>query len=137
MADTFGTTANGRIYGGGRFYATPAADVAANVIFMPKYSASPLFGVAEYPVKSGEIGSFATEGTFVFDAPDGFTSSAGQAIYYKPSSAVAGALSTTSSAGAVCIGFEVPANAPAGKLAVYLTQPSALEVAAAAAGGTT
>lgn len=126
MADTFGKNQSGRLYDGGRFYATPAANVAANVIFMPAYSSSPLFGVAEYPVKAGEIGAFATEGTFAFDKPDGFVSSAGQAIYYKPSSAVAGALSASSSAGAVLVGFEVPSNAPSDKLCVYLTPPTAL-----------
>lgn len=126
MADTFGKNESGRLYGSGRFYATPAANVAANAIFMPAYSTSPLFGVAEYPVKSGEIGSFATEGTFAFAKPDGFESSAGQAIYYKPTSAVAGTLSASSSSGAVCIGYEVPSNAPSDKLCVFLTSPTAL-----------
>ena len=126
MADTFGRNESGRLYGAGRFYATPAANVAANAIFMPAYSSSPLFGVAEYPVKSGEIGSFATEGTFAFAKPNGFESSAGQAIYYKPTSAVAGTLSASSSTGAVCIGYEVPANAPADKLCVFLTPPTGL-----------
>lgn len=136
MADTFGKNGSGRLYDGGRFYATPAADVAANAIFMPAYSTSPLFGVAEYPVKSGQLGSFATEGTFAFAKPAGFTSSAGQAIYYAPTSAVAGTLSASSSAGAVLIGFEVPSNAPADKLCVYLTRPNALEAAASASGTT-
>ena len=126
MADTFGKNESGRLYGAGRFYATPAANVAANAIFMPAYSTSPLFGVAEYPVKSGEIGSFATEGTFAFAKPDGFESSAGQAIYYKPTSAVAGTLSASSSSGAVCIGYDVPSNAPCDKLCVFLTPPTAL-----------
>ena len=30
MADTFGKNGSGRLYDGGRFYAVPAADVAAN-----------------------------------------------------------------------------------------------------------
>lgn len=129
MADTFGKTQSGRLYDGGRFYATPAANVAANVIFMPAYSSSALFGVAEYPVKSGEIGAFATEGTFAFAKPDGFESSAGQPIYYKPTSAVAGTLSASASEGAVKIGFEVPSNGPADKLCVFLAPGGALEPA--------
>lgn len=132
MADTFGKNQSGRLYDGGRFYATPAANVAANVIFMPAYSSSPLFGVAEYPVKSGEIGAFATEGTFAFAKPAGFVSSAGQAIYYKPTSAVAGTLSASSSEGAVKIGYEVPSNAPGDKLCVFLAPGGALEAAAPA-----
>ena len=126
MADNFGKNGSGRLYDGGRFYAVPAANVAANALFMPAYSSSPLFGVAEYPTNAGKLGSFATEGTFAFPKPAGFTSSAGQAIYYKPTSAVAGTLSASSSTGAVCIGYEVPANAPADKLCVFLTPPTGL-----------
>ncbi len=129
MAEKFGKTANGRLSDGGRFYAIPAANVAANAIFMPAYSTSACFGVAEYPVDSGKLGAFATEGVFAFDKPTGWTSSAGQAVYYKPTSAVAGSLSATSSSGAVMIGFEVPANAPADKLCVYLVRPAALQSA--------
>lgn len=127
MADKFGNAGSGRLYDGGRFYAVPAADVAANGIFMPAYSTSPLFGVAEYPTQAGKLGSFAVEGTFAFDKPNGFVSSPGQAIYYAPTSAVAGTLSATKASGSVLIGHEVPANAPADKLCVFLTRPTALE----------
>ena len=51
MADTFGLAQNGRAQVGGRFYATPAAAVDANVIYMPKYSASPYRNTpASYPL---------------------------------------------------------------------------------------
>lgn len=126
MADNFGKIQSGRVTDGDRFYAVPAADVAANVIFMPAYATSPFFGVAEYPCKAGIKGAFATTGVFAFDKPEGHTSAAGKAIYYKPSSAVAGALSATSSSGAVRIGYEVVADAPADKLLVYLAPGDAL-----------
>ena len=35
MADSFGAVQNGRATVGGRFYAIPAANVAAHSIFMP------------------------------------------------------------------------------------------------------
>jgi len=128
MADTFGAVQNGRATAGGRFYAVPAADVAANAVFMPAYSTSPLFGVAEYPVKAGELGAFATDGVFVFDKPSGWTSVAGQPIYYSPTSAVAGSFvaAASAAAGDVLVGFEVTANIPAGKLGIYLAKPTAL-----------
>lgn len=127
MADNFGKTAPGRLTDGGKFYATPSANVAANAIFMPAYSTSPLFGVAEYAVASGKVGAFSTEGTFAFARPDGFTTSAGQAVYYKPSSAVAGAISASSSSGAVVLGYEVvPPGLPSDKIAVYLAPGNAL-----------
>lgn len=128
MADTFGAVQNGRATIGGRFYAIPSANVAANVIFMPAYSTSPLFGVAEYPVKSGDLGSFATEGVFVFDKPEGWTSAAGQQVYWSPTSAVAGSFVDASDAatGDVLVGFEITANIPAGKLGVFLARPTDL-----------
>lgn len=126
MADSFGKITAGRVTDGDRFYAVPAANVAGNVIFMPAYSTSALFGVAEYPVKSGELGAFATSGTFAFAKPDSFVSSAGQEIYYKPTSAVAGTISASSSTGAVRIGYEITANAPADKVFVYLAPGDAL-----------
>ena len=128
MADNFGAIQNGRATVGGRFYAIPGANVAANSIFMPAYSTSPLFGVAEYPVKSGELGSFATEGVFVFDKPAGWSASAGQAVYWSPTSAVAGSFvaAASASAGDVLVGFEITANIPAGKLGVFLARPTEL-----------
>lgn len=126
MADTFGIGQSGRIYGGGRFYAIPAVDVAANAIFMPAFSSSPFFGVAEYPVNSGKPGSFATEGTFAFAKPDGFVSSPGQAVYYKPTSAAEGTISSAKLEGSVLIGYETPANAPGDKLCVFLSPGDAL-----------
>lgn len=126
MADTFGAVQNGRATVGGRFYATPAADVAANTIFMPAYSTSPLFGVAEYPVKSGELGAFATEGVFVFDKPAGWSDAAGKPVYWTPTSAVAGSFAASASAGDVLVGFQITANIPAGKLGILLAHPTAL-----------
>lgn len=127
MADNFGAIQAGRAFIGGRFYATPSVSVGANVIFMPAYSTSPLFGVAEYPVEAGKLGAFATDGTFVFDAPEGWTSSAGQSVYWAPTSATEGSFSTTGSTGSVLLGFEVTANVPAGKIGVFLARPTALE----------
>lgn len=127
MADTFGTVQNGRATVGGRFYAVPAANVAANAIFMPAYSTSPLFGIAEYPVESGKLGAFATEGVFVFDKPAGWTDGAGKAVYWTPTSAVAGSFSATASAGDVLVGFQILANIPANKLGIFLARPTALE----------
>lgn len=136
MADNFGKTAPGRLTDGGKFYATPSANVAANAIFMPAYSTSPLFGIAEYPVVSGKVGAFTTEGTFAFARPDGFTTSAGQAVYYKPTSAVAGTISASSSTGAVVLGYEVvPPGLPSDKIAVYLAPGK--ELVPAAPSGTT
>lgn len=127
MADNFGAIQAGRAFVGGRFYAAPSVSVGANVIFMPAYSTSPLFGVAEYPVEAGTLGAFATDGTFVFNAPDGWSSAVGQPVYWAPTSATEGAFSTTASAGSVLLGFEVTANIPAGKLGVFLARPNALE----------
>ena len=62
MADTFGVAQNGRVQLGGRFYAVPATDVETNVIYMPKYSESPFFGITERPVSANKLGAFATEG---------------------------------------------------------------------------
>ena len=114
MADSFGAVQNGRATVGGRFYAIPAANVAANSIFMPAYSTSPLFGVAEYPVEAGKLGAFATDGVFVFAKPAGWTSAAGS-------------FSATASSGDVLVGYEITANIPADKLGVFLAKPTALE----------
>lgn len=128
MADTFGAIQNGRAFANGRFYAVPSANVPANTVFMPAYSTSPLFGIAEYPVESGKLGAFATEGTFIFDQPAGWSASAGQAVYYSPTSAVAGSFvaAASASAGDVLVGFEVTANIPAGKLGIFLTRSNEL-----------
>ena len=127
MADTFGAVQNGRATVGGRFYAVPATNVAANAIFMPSYSASPLFGIAEYPVNSGELGAFATDGVFVFDKPAGWTDGAGKPVYWSPTSAVAGSFAATASSGDVLVGYQITANIPANKLGIYLAKPTALE----------
>lgn len=127
MADNFGAVQNGRATVGGRFYAVPATDVAANAIFMPAYSTSPLFGVAEYPVKSGALGAFATDGVFVFDKPESWTDAAGQAVYWNPTSAIAGTFSASSASGAVLVGYQITANIPANKLGIFLARPNALE----------
>ena len=50
----FGAAQIGRAQTNGRFYAIPAANVAANVIYMPAYSTSPFFGIAEAPVPAGQ-----------------------------------------------------------------------------------
>lgn len=127
MADNFGSVQSGRATIGGRFYAVPAAAVAANAIFMPAYSTSPLFGIAEYPVDAGALGAFATDGVFIFDKPAGWTSAAGKAVYWSPTSATAGSFAATASTGDVLLGFEITANIPADKLGVFLARPTALE----------
>lgn len=127
MADSFGAVQNGRATVGGRFYAIPAVSVAANAIFMPAYSTSPLFGVAEYPVEAGKLGAFATDGVFVFAKPAGWTSAAGKPVYWTPTAAAAGSFSATASSGDVLVGYEITANIPADKLGVFLAKPTALE----------
>lgn len=136
MADTFGQAPNSRLQStGGRFYATPAANVAANAVFMPKYASSPFFGIAEYPVEAGKLGAFAREGVFAFDIPEGFTSSVGQPIYYAPTSGVAGTLSASPSSGAVRLGYEVEMPDISGKLCVFIDPGDALETVAPSGGG--
>lgn len=127
MADNFGTVQNGRATVGGRFYAVPATDVEANSIFMPNYSASPLFGIPEYPVKSGALGAFATDGVFVFDKPENWVDSVGQAVYWNPTSAIAGTFSAASASGSVLVGYQITANIPTNKLGIFLARPTALE----------
>lgn len=136
MADTFGITPSSRLTDGSKFYATPAVNVAANTIFMPAYSTSPLFGVAEYPVTAGELGAFSTDGVFAFNLGEGVSATIGSPIFYSPTSAVAGTFSTSSSEGAVLIGFCV--NAPglgAGLTAVKLINPLALEAGSGSGSG--
>lgn len=121
MSDTFGTRKLGRVYEGGKFYATPAAAVPANAIFMPKPSGSAQFGVAEFPVATGDLGAFSYEGTFSFAKPTGWTSVDGQAIYYKPSSASTGEILAETTTGAIPIGYEVVRpDVPAGQIYVDL-----------------
>lgn len=110
MADNFGTRALGRVYEGGKFYSVPTVDVPANAIYFPKATTSPTtanFGVAEYPVAAGELGAFAKVGTFAFPKPNGWTDNDGRAVYYKPTSRVAGTFLAASETGAVVIGKEV------------------------------
>lgn len=125
MADTFGIRKTGRVYEGGKFYAVPAEDIAAGAIFCPYPSGSGQFGVAEAPVKSGELGAFAKVGTFAFEAPDGWTSQSGQPVYYTPTTQGTGTITATKSASTIFLGFEVVTPAvPAGQIWIDL-QPSA------------
>lgn len=123
----FGAAQIGRAQTNGRFYAIPAANVAANVIYMPAYSTSPFFGIAEAPVPAGSLGAFATEGIFIFNLPAGWTSSVGQAVYWTPTSATTGALSATAASGSVRIGYEVASPGVDGMLCVYVQPGDALE----------
>lgn len=123
----FGAAQIGRAQTNGRFYAIPAANVAANVIYMPAYSTSPFFGIAEAPVPAGSLGAFATEGIFIFNLPAGWTSSIGQAVYWTPTSATTGALSATAASGSVRIGYEVASPGVDGMLCVYVQPGDALE----------
>lgn len=129
MSDLFGNRIAGtRVSEGGGFYAIPGADVPAGAIFMPKYASSAQFGVPEIPVAKGRLGFFATSGTFAFARPDGFTSSAGQAVYYAPTDAVSGTLSATSASDSVFVGWEVVRpDIPTDLIYVDLARPSALE----------
>lgn len=127
MADKFGAAQNGRVQLGGRFYAVPATDVETSVIYMPKYANSPFFGITERPVAANKLGAFATEGVFAFDIPDGFVSSPGQAIYYKPTSATTGTLSATPTSGSVRIGYEVAEPGVSGKLCIFIAPGNTLE----------
>lgn len=121
MSDSFGARKVGRVYEGGKFYATPAAAVPANAIFMPNPSGSAQFGVAEYPVATGDLGAFSYVGTFAFPAPTGWTSVDGQAIYYNPSSAATGEILAETTTGAIPIGYEVVRpDIPAGQIYVDL-----------------
>lgn len=116
----FGQAQNGRAQVGGRFYSKPAVDVPANTIYMPAYASSELFGINEIPISAGQLGAFSTEGVFAFDVPEGWTSSAGQAVYYTPTSATEGTLGTTSGSGAVKIGYEVEQPGVSGKLCIFI-----------------
>lgn len=129
MSDTFGIRQSGsRVSNGGGFYAKAVADCASGTIYMPKYATSAQFGIPESPVESDSIGFFATEGTFAFAKPEGYVSSAGQAVYYAPTSAVSGTISASSAAGSVLIGWEVVRNdVPAGLIYVDLARPVELQ----------
>ena len=121
MADNFGKAPASRIQAdSSRFYATAVADVPANAIYCPAFATSGLFGIAEVPIKSGDLGAFAREGIFAFDAEDvdGSTFTAGTPVYYTPSSAVAGALSTAE--GDIFVGYIVEAPNVTGKVCVLL-----------------
>ena len=136
MADNYGRINTGsRVTNGGGFYAVAVADVAGGKVYMPKYATSAQFGMSEAPVESGKLGFFATEGTFAFAKPTGHTSVAGQEIYYAPTDAVSGSISTTPTEGSVLLGWEVVrADVPAGLIFVDLARPTALEPAAATGG---
>lgn len=127
MGDKFGAAQIGRAQQNGRFYSIRETDVPANTVFMPAYSTSPFFGINEVPVPANKLGAYATTGIFCFDFPDGWISTEGQAVYYKPTSATEGTFSATSSAGAVRIGFEVFQPNVAGKLCVYIQPGAGLE----------
>lgn len=123
MADNFGQLQNGRASNGGRFYAVPSVPVAANQIFMPSPATTPLFGVAEYSVSANALGSFASEGVFVFDKPAGWIDDVGKKIFYRPTGSNSGAFVLQETKGDVLVGFQVLANVPANKLGVLLTSP--------------
>ena len=129
MADTFGKRGAGtRVSNGGGFYATPAAAVPAGAVYMPKYASSAQFGISEIPVAANVLGFFATEGTFAFARPDGFTSSAGQAVYYAPTDAKTGTISVSATNGAVMLGWEVVrSDAQSDLIYVDIARPTALE----------
>lgn len=138
MSDQFGLRRAGtRVCDGGGFYAEvpksddPSVDappVPAGAIFMPSFATSPQFGVAETEVKAGELGWFATDGTFAFAAPPSHVSTAGQAIYYAPTDMASGTLSASPTSGAVLLGWEVVRSGiPDGLIYVALTRPTALE----------
>lgn len=129
MSDKFGLRRSGtRVCDGDGFYAEPATTVEAGKIFMSAFATSPQFGVAETKVEAGKLGWFATDGTFAFDAPEAHVSAAGQAIYYAPTDAANGTLSTSPTPGSVLLGWEVVRpGIPDGVLYVALARPTALE----------
>lgn len=131
MADTFGNPSAGRAFDGGKFYAIPAADVAANAIYCPHSASSGRFGVAEHPVKSGELGSFSTHGIFLFEKPNGWISVSGRAVYYSPMTISTGTIKASATTADLFIGYEVTApNIPSDKIAIDVFQKD-LPVAAA------
>jgi hypothetical protein len=122
MADNFGNAYIGRAYEGASFYAVPTVAVPANAVFCPAPTTSGQFGIAEYPVEAGALGAFATRGTFAFDRPEGWSSVAGQRVYYTPTTAVEGTFSTTSASGAIPFGFEVVRpGEPTGQIFIDVT----------------
>lgn len=122
MADNFGNSYLGRVYEGGKFYAVASIDVPANAVYCPSPAGSGQFGIAEYPVAKGEIGSFATEGTFAFKRPAGWTSSPGNRVYYNPTTAVEGTFVRVATNSTICIGYEVVRpGIPADQIWVTLT----------------
>lgn len=118
MPDLFGKKQLGRATIGGRFYATPTERVEAGAVYFPDES-SLLFGVAEYTVEAGNLGAFATEGTFVFDKPSDWGDSLGRKVFFRPST---GEIVNQDQKGDVLIGFQLLANVPDDKLGVVLTQ---------------
>lgn len=127
MADTFGVVTSGRVQQDGRFYAIPASSLDANTVYMPAYSTSPFFGINEVPIAANALGAFATTGIFAFDFPESWNSVAGQAVYYKPTSASTGTISASKSSGAVRLGYEVIQPNITGKLCVYIAPGDSLE----------
>lgn len=126
--NTFGIRDAGRVTGPGAFKAVPSVDVPAGAIFMPSYSTSPQFGVADRPVAKDKTGAFWTSGVYAFEKPEGWSSVAGQKVYWKPKSAADGDLSATPSTGAVAIGFEVvQPDIPDSLIYVDLIRPTGLE----------
>ena len=136
MADNFGKGGASRLTDGTKFYAIPAVNVPANAVFMPAYSISPLYGIAEYPVTSGNLGAFSTEGVFAFNLGADVTISVGGAVYYEPTSAVAGTFSGSASEGAIKLGYVVyaPGLAP-GLTAVKLIPALSLEAGSGSGSG--
>lgn len=107
MADNFGIRRVGRVYEGGKFYSQPSVNVPANAVYFPLPSSSAQFGVAEYPVASGDKGAFSKFGTFAFPKPSGWSSVDGQAVFYTPAGQATGEFGAATATGATQIGFEV------------------------------
>lgn len=107
MADNFGNSYLGRVYEGDKFYAVASIDVPANAVYCPSPTGSGLFGIAEYPVEKGALGSFATSGTFAFKKPAGWTSGTGSRVYYNPTTAAEGTFVRTATSSTICIGYEI------------------------------
>lgn len=121
MADNFGAAPASRIQADStRFYAVAVANVPANAIYCPAFATSGLFGVAEIPVESGKLGAFARAGVFAFDFNATITEepAVGTPIYYTPTSAIEGTLSTSS--GDIFIGYSVAQPNVSGRLCVLL-----------------
>jgi len=104
MTDTFGQTKSGqRELEGGGFYMTPNATCKAGQPVA--FGTSGLFGIPDIEVPAGTRAWFnngALGETRLFDAPMGWTGTAGTIVAYKD-----GAICAASTAGSIKIGFQV------------------------------